>query len=100
MAKFILMLAILAGFGWLAWRLLIFLRSFLKPLKEAVAPFSATVDPYAKRFNEHVEASLNKAGLGVVSDVNKKVANIIDTTLTKVDHALDASEQAIEQKRK
>ena len=78
----ILMLAVFAGMGWLAWRGFVFLRLLAAPVRERIKPM---MDP----LNDHIEDTLRRSGMGKVADVLKAVDAGIEGAVTKTQDRLD-----------
>ncbi len=87
--KFLMTLAMIYAAGWLTWRVLIFLRVFLRPVTKPIIKASK---PYVERFNAHTDESLRSAGLGKVADFDKKVNTARSSVLSSVNKMMDEYE--------
>lgn len=74
---------IVFGFGWLVWRIILFIRNLLRPTAEALEPIAAKVNPSLEKLNNHVDQSLRDAGLGKIADANKTFQKGIEGFLKK-----------------
>jgi hypothetical protein len=87
--KLIVTLSIICAAGWLVWRILIFLRAFLRPVANPIIKASK---PYVDSFNSHTEASLRSAGLGKIADFDKKINTTRSKVLSSVNKMMDEHE--------
>ena len=79
----IVMLAVFAGMGWIAWRGFVFLRLLFAPVRNFIKP---AMDP----INDHVESTLRRSGLGKFADFAKSIDAGIEGAVKKTQDGLDS----------
>ena len=81
-------IGLFAGLAWGAWRLLIFLREFLRPASKVIAD---KTNPVLTDLEEHLDKSLRSAGMGKIADLNRSLKSIINEAIGKINTAMDHS---------
>ena len=86
MEKMILGIVLLAGAAWLMWRGLLFLRLLMAPVRKAIAP-------YDRAAVAHLDATLERSGMGKVAEFSRRVQ-------AGIERAADEGQARIDSRRK
>lgn len=74
--------AMLAGLVWLFWRAFVFISLLFKPIRQKIAP-------QVTAFNDHLDDTLHRSGLGAVSDAGNKVQSGIHGAVNATQKGID-----------
>lgn len=83
-------LVVIGGCLWGLWRLFVALYLFMKPVREAIKP-------QVEAFNNHLDGTMRRSGLGAVADVAKTIdsgiAGAVSATQKDLDERYKYSDQ-------